>query len=99
MAIRSIGEMDPDAMNEMNVPVICFLIEPEKEGEPWVWTARNFMPRKEYCGSSWYIEADTKEELLEWIREKVVPLYEVATNNLREFGKNYYWEPQTTDSV
>ncbi len=99
MAIRSTGEMEPDAINEMNVPVVCFINAPEKDGEPWTWTARNFMPRKEYCGSSWYIEADTKEELMAWIREKVVPLYEIATNNLREFGKNYYWEPQTPESV
>lgn len=63
MAIRSTGEMDPDAMNEMNVPVVCFIFAPEKEGDPWKWTARNFMPRKEYCGSSWDIEADTKKEL------------------------------------
>lgn len=86
-------------MNEMNVPVVCFIHAPEKEGEPWRWSARNFMPRKEYCGSSWEIEADTKDELMEWIRSKVVPLYEIATNNLREFGKNYYWEPQTPESV
>ena len=99
MAIRSKGEMEPDAMNEMNVPVVCFIYEPEKEGDPWRWSAVNFMPRKEYCGSSWHIEADTKEELMEWIRAKVVPLYEIATNNLREFGKNYYWEPQTAESV
>ena len=99
MAIRSTGQMSPDAMNEMNVPVVCFFNAPEKDGDPWTWSARNFMPRKEFCGSSWHIEADTKEELLEWIRAKVVPLYEIATNNLREFGKNYYWEPQTPESV
>lgn len=94
MAIRSTGEMDIDAMNDMNVPVVCFLMEPEKEGEPWKWTARNFMPRKEYCGSSWDIEADTKEEILEFVRTKVAPLYRVALNNLEQFGENYYWEPK-----
>jgi len=99
MAIRSTGEMGPDSMNEMNVPVVCFICEPEKQGDPWRWRAVNFMPRKERCGSSWHIEADTKEELMAWIREKVVPLYEVATNNLREFGENYYWEPQAAKSV
>ena len=98
MGIRSTGEMDPDAMNEMNVPVVCVLFEPENEGEPWVWNAINFMPRKEYCGSTWNIEADTKEEILEWVREKVVPLYEAATNNLREHGENYYWEPKVVES-
>ena len=97
MAIRSTGEMEPDSMNEMNIPVVCFIYEPEEEGGPWRWSAVNFMPRKECCGSSWHIEADTKEELLAWIREKVVPLYEIATNNLREFGKNYYWEPETSE--
>lgn len=99
MAIRSTGEMGPDDMNEMNVPVVCFIHEPDEDSSLWRWTAVNFMPRKGYCGSSWHIESDTKEELLEWVREKVVPLYEAATNNLREFGKNYYWEPQAPESV
>jgi len=94
MAIRSTGEMEPEAIDEMNVPVVCFLCEPDGEGAPWVWSARNFMPRKERCGSEWRIEADSKEELIAWVREKVVPLYEAATNNLREFGENYFWEPK-----
>jgi len=95
MAIRSFGDMDLDSMDDANIPVVCFLNEPEKEGEPWTWTAVNFMPRPECCGSSWHVEADTKEELLAWVQEKVVPLYEAATNNLKKFGTNYYWKAIT----
>ena len=92
MAIRNLGEMELDGMNDANIPVVCFLSKPEEEGELWEWTAVNFMPRKECCGPGWHVEADTKEELLAWIQENVVPLYETATNNLRKFGENYYWE-------
>ena len=92
MALRSTGEMDIDAMNEMNVPVVCWLLEPETEGEPWSWSAVNFMPRKECCGSSWRIEADSKDEILEFVRQRVVPLYRAALENLESLGENYYWE-------
>ena len=95
MAIRNVGEMEMDAMDDMNIPVCCFLCEPEGEGRPWTWHARNFMPRKEYCGSSWSLEADTKEELIEFVNQRVVPLYEAALNNLKQLGQNYYWEPKT----
>ncbi len=76
----------------MNVPVVCFLNAPEKEGGLWSWTARCFMPRKEYCGGSFHVEAETKEEILEALQKYVVPLYEIALENLKERGENYYWE-------
>lgn len=95
MTIRNIGEMELDGMDDANIPVVCFLLEPEEEGDFWTWTAVNFMPRKECCGGTWTVEADSKEELLEWIREKVVPLYAAALSNLEKFGANYYWKLKT----
>lgn len=90
--LRDIGDMPITAANEMNIPVRCFVHEPEKENEPWGWSAINFMPRKECCGSEYFIEADTKEEILDAVTKYVLPLYCVAVENLRTTGENYYWE-------
>ena len=79
-------------MNDANVPVICFLCEPDGENRMWTWTARNFMPRKERCGSSWKLEADTKEEIMQALQKHVIPLYEAALSNLKKHGENYCWE-------
>ena len=90
--MRDLGEMKLDDMNDANVPVVCFLHEPDRPNGMWNWEARNFMPRREFCGGSWRLEADTKEEILEAVRKHVVPLYEAALANLKERGENYYWE-------
>lgn len=78
--------------NDMNIPVVCFMSEPDRENGLWSWTATNFMPRKERCGGSYRLEADTKEEIMEAIKKHVLPLYEIATLNMRERGENYFWE-------
>lgn len=44
--------------------------------------------------NSFLIQADTKEEIMELVQKHVVPLYEVALNNLKTVGANYYWEPK-----
>ena len=95
--LRDTGEMSLESMDDANVPVVCFLIPPDRENGMWTWTARNFMPRKEYCGSSWRLEADTKEEIMEALRKHVIPLYEAALYNLKEHGGNYYWKRETPD--
>lgn len=80
-------------MNNANVPVVCFLYPPDREHGLWTWTARNFMPRKECCGGTYCLEADTKEEIMEALRRYVIPLYTVALANLTQTGGNYYWQP------
>ena len=90
--VRDTGTMPITSANEMNIPVICMLHEPDRENGLWSWAATNFMPRKEYCGSSYCLEADTKEELLAEINKYVTPLYETALANIKERGYNYYWE-------
>lgn len=97
--LRDTGEMSLADMNDANVPVVCFLSEPDRENGMWTWTARNFMPRKQYCGSSWKLEADTKEEIMEALRKHVIPLYESALENLKEHGENYYWERKQHNRV
>lgn len=98
--LRDTGEMSIEAANDANVPVVIFLHEPDRPNGLWTWTAINFMPRKECCGGSYKLEADTKEEIMDVVRRKVLPLYEVAATNLRERGENYYWElPKNTQAV
>ena len=97
--LRDVGEMRLEDMNDANVPLVCFLHEPDGEHRMWSWSARNFMPRKEFCGSSWRLEADTKEEIMEALRKHVIPLYEAALANLKEDGTNYYWDGKVSVSV
>jgi hypothetical protein len=50
------------------------------------------MPRKGTCGGSYAIEADSREAVLEPVREYVIPLYWAALKNLETVGGNYYWK-------
>ncbi len=92
--IRDTGENAISSADEMNIPVICFLFEPDRENGLWTWTATNFMPRKSLCSGTYRLEADTKEEIMEVVQRYVTPLYEIAANNMKTKGKNYYWEVQ-----
>jgi len=90
--IKDTGDIEIGRADEMNVPVVCFLHEPDRENGLWSWSAINFMPRKECLGSRYHLEADTKEEIIELINKYVVPLYKAALTNLKTSGENYYWE-------
>lgn len=92
--IMDVGDIKIEHANDMNVPVVCFLSAPEDtESGQWEWNASNFMPRKERCSDGGFrVIGDSKQELLDAVNKYVTPLYEIATRNLRETGKNYYWE-------
>lgn len=96
--IEDKGSIPIEQADDANIPVVCFMYDPNKEahGEylgKWVWTASNFMPRKEYVAELAYLlVADSKEEILAKLRGYVIPLYERAINNLKETGQNYYWK-------
>lgn len=90
--LRDAGDLSIERADDANVPVVCVLSEPDRENGLWIWDAINFMPRKEYCGGSYRLEADTKEEIMEVLRKYVIPLYEAAATNMRENGENYYWQ-------
>jgi deoxyhypusine synthase len=93
MTIESVGEVE--FPNEANVPVNSFIHEPDEDSDKWTWTADNFMPRKGYCGEGAYkLEADNREEIVEWVIKFVVPIYLAAVTNLSTIGANYYWEPK-----
>ena len=94
--LRDIGEMPIEDANDANVPVVCMLHEPGRKNGLWSWTAINFMPRKECCGGGYHLEADTKEEIIDAVRKHVLPLYQVATENLGAYGENYYWQRPST---
>jgi hypothetical protein len=85
------GEISIESCNEMNIPVRCFMIEPEENGTFWTWTALCFQPRRECCVAGFLLEG-TKEEIQEAINKYVVPLYEIALDNLKNGCNNYYWE-------
>ena len=94
--LENIGEIDyPD---DANIPVVCFLNEPDPNDEyhpnKWIWSASNFMPRKEAVCEGYELIADTKEEIMEYINKYVVPLYEVALKKLKACGENYYWQEE-----
>jgi hypothetical protein len=87
------GELEIKGCDDANIPVNCFIYEPENENEMWKWTASNFMPRKGYSGDCMYeIKAPTKEDILKVLQKYVVPLYEIALDNIKNTGKNYYWQ-------
>jgi hypothetical protein len=90
--IRDTGQMSLSDCDDANIPVVCFLHEPDRPNGMWSWTAVNFMPRKERCGGTYKLEADTKEEIMEELRKWVIPLYETALTNMNERGYNYYWK-------
>lgn len=88
------AEMELQYADDANIPVVCFIHAPGEDDDypdKWTWTARNFMPRKEYCGGSYYIVADTREGIMEALEKHVIPLYRVALDNLTKLGDNYYW--------
>ena len=90
--IEDAGDILVSDCDEANIPVVCFIHEPDNEGKKWRWTASNFMPRKETCGGSYELIADTKEEIIGYLKKYVIPLYQVAIDNLSNHGQNYYWE-------
>lgn len=105
MSVESFGELDFETdANDMNVPVNIFIdmsdqFADEHPGK-WELHAANYMPRKERAHQSAYqYAADSRQELVELVRKYVVPLYEVALAELKEFGTLYYWESSKTLEV
>lgn len=91
------GDMSIANANEMNVPMNAFLSGPkDNEDGKFHWTAGNFCPRKDvYYAEAYNVSADSREALIELVKFYIAPLYEVAFQNLTNFGENYYWEKQT----
>lgn len=92
MSYTDKGELELVGADDANVPVNCFLHEPDDASSKWRWTADNFMPRRSRVADGQYsIEADSREAIIEAVQKYVTPLYEAALFNLRSFGECYYW--------
>ena len=94
MAVEDLGIMPITECDDANIPVVCFLTDPvDNYDHPgkWLWTASNYMPRKEIIGEGYKLIADTKEEIIELINKHVAPLYQIALDEIKT-GKLYYWK-------
>ena len=79
-----------DFPDDSNIPINCFL--EKREDGTYRWTASNFMPRKECVLEDGYDLLGTKEEIEEYIKKYVIPLYKTAIKNLQETSELYYWK-------
>ena len=75
--------------DELNVPVSILLIENEDDetgvmDDRWRLIAANYMPLKGFVKEDLFdTVADNREELVEIIREHVIPLYQTALKKLQ----------------
>lgn len=94
--VKDLGKIKLSEADDANIPINCFLIKPSKRSNKWRWIAYNFMPGNGISrGASYRIESDSKEALMKEIKKYVVPLYEIALNNLKTTGANYFWQPES----
>jgi len=90
-------EANFDIPNDANIPVHCFLFEDEDEDEKltglYRWIASNYMPRKSMISDEdEYQIIDTKKNIQDFIKRRVIPLYKAAIHNLETSCELYYWE-------
>jgi hypothetical protein len=96
MSVEDIGSIPVSECDDANIPVVCFLSPPGDDDDhpgKWVWSAQNFMPRKEIVGHGYKLVADTEDEILDLISKHVVPLYEAALSKIKT-GRLYYWKAE-----
>lgn len=97
--IAEIGELRLDECDSANIPVSIFYdqetFENEETGDQFSWkvTAENYMPRKSRVSNDAYcVVGQSKEELVEYVRKYVKPLYEIALKLINDGEDFYYWE-------
>lgn len=91
--LKDIGNISLSEANDEHIPVQCILMEPDEVEKKWTWTAKDFrLGIGLVVYKAYELEADTEEEIIEYVNKYVVPLYEAALYNLKTFGENYYWE-------
>jgi len=103
--VETIGDCNVDCIDDANIPVDIWLLQADnkdvadkyrcKIGQ-WVLHANNYMPRTGECSGTYIFVSDNKDELLEIIKTKIIPLYQTALNILNDMvvGKStnlYYW--------
>lgn len=95
--VEETGEISFEEADDANIPVDIWL-EQDLETNKWKLWANNYMPRKARLSgeASYEALADTREELEDIIKKKIIPLYEVALQKLQAICKRkadnlYYW--------
>lgn len=103
ISIISNGNMTvKDDANSANIPVNIWLTEND-EGNGYLLTADNYMPRlTKVIGEEYREQSENREELVELIKNHIIPLYEVALSTLQNVceGKEeglYYWEKEKVE--
>lgn len=83
-----------DDFDDANIPVDIRL---EKLGDKYVLTASNYMPRKDaICEGVLGISSNNKQELMDIVKDKFLPIYEKAVQALIDISEGkredlYYW--------
>lgn len=104
--IEDIGDIQLSECDDANIPVNIFISKPNEDDEgkhkdKWTLHADNFMPRKMSACDGYEVVADSLEELQAYIKQHVLPLYEIAMKNIdaminatgheEELPHLYYW--------
>ena len=83
--IRDISEEGSlTEVDMLNIPMNCAYLSPkELGGKKWLFVADNYMPRKCRATKAFYqVEADTKEELVEYVKKYILPIYQEVIKEL-----------------
>lgn len=87
-----------ESIDDANIPVNLFItrVKTRQGGTKYKLTFDNFMPRKGYASEGGIIRADQREELQQFIEEKILPLYKNAFLSVTALAKGqqndfYYW--------
>ena len=100
--IEEKGERSFSEANDANIPVDVWLTETENDetGEnagTWTLCAANYIPRRgEVTKDAYKAVSEKREELVELIRQHILPLYETAVKKLQAVCDGgaqdlYYW--------
>ena len=99
--MQDVGDIDFGSADDANVPVDVWLKEESdnidvRDAGGWRLSAANYCPRKDNVYEGAYEVWGTREELVEVIKTKILPLYQTATDILQMMCQGtadhlYYW--------
>lgn len=95
--IKFYGDDEITGVDDANIPVNLLIAKVKHKGKvKWRLSWDYFMPRKGF-GEGGFLLADTKEEMQEFIKKNILPLYRIAFDVVTAMteGKRdalYYWQ-------
>lgn len=97
-----ISEIDEDYEEEVAAALEDREDIPEGFEAKWILTGDNFMPRKGLWDGCIRYVSDTKEELHQLVKEKILPTYKIAFDAVTDMAEGrrksfYYWDPKGPD--